>query len=409
MVIFKDSMLYLIGELLAKAMPFLLLPYLTRTLGPSGFGDLTLYQVIIALLFIAVGLNQDGAISRYYYVYGKRAIGLINFSGILYSSVIFLFSCFISYIFSSEILFACSFCAYTQSLIANQLTFRQMQRKVKEYLAIQFFNSFLSVIFTVLLFEFFNPSAIGRIYIVILSQVLTIAFSVMLVPGGALDSFRKVKINLRSIKISFFYLFSFGAPLIIHNLSLFSKGQLDRVFVYDTYSDGELGIYAAGFQVASILAILLMAANKATIPYYYEGLKAGSINFLNVSRWVKLSLFLVPIPALIAFIVPESLYLIFLGDEFAESKIYTCIFLLGIGMTMPYYISVNYLFFHGKTGVVSLSTVTSAALHISLLFTIGQKQMIYMASALFLTNLLTFTLVYFYCWKFFLKTKLNQR
>ena len=39
----KDSLIYVVGEMTAKAVPFLLLPYLTRVLGTKGFGDLSYY------------------------------------------------------------------------------------------------------------------------------------------------------------------------------------------------------------------------------------------------------------------------------------------------------------------------------------------------------------------------------
>ena len=143
----------MLGEVLAKAIPFLLLPYLTRVLGPAGYGELSLYQVIAALLVIALSMSQDGAIARYYYVYGKRAIGLVNVAGILFSSVIFLLVCVVSFITASEVLFVCASVSYTQSIISNQLTMRQMQKKVKEYLCIQVFNTVFSAVFTVFLFE----------------------------------------------------------------------------------------------------------------------------------------------------------------------------------------------------------------------------------------------------------------
>lgn len=389
--------MYLLGELLSKAIPFLLLPYLTRTLGPAGFGDLSLYQVIAALVFIVVGLNQDGALSRYYYVYGTRAIGLIAFTGILYSTIIFFLGCIFCYLYESEILFACICCAYTQSLINNQLTIRQMQKLVRPYLLIQFFNSIVSLLLTVLLFEYISASALGRLYVVVAANVLTCMIAMLCISGGALDSFRSVSLSYKNIKLSFIFIFAFGAPLIVHNLSLFSKGQLDRIFVYATYSDEQLGIYSAGFQIASILSILLMAANKSSIPYYYEGLKNKSISFLSIKKWIIYAIFFVPFPAVVAFIIPDVVYSMVLGGSFVAAKVYTVIFLLGIAMTLPYFIVVNYLFYFGKTTYVSISTALSSLLHIALIFTVGQIDMIYMAASLFVTNLLIFIVVYMFC------------
>lgn len=69
------------------------------------------------------------------------------------------------------------------------------------------------------------------------------------------------------------YLFGFGIPLILHHSSIFLKGQLDRVFIYHKFSEEDLGLYAMGAQIAMILAIVVQALNKATLPYFYEALK----------------------------------------------------------------------------------------------------------------------------------------
>ena len=77
----KDSAIYLIGELTSRAMPFLLLPYLSRKLGPEGFGELAYYQTFLVLFFLIVGLSQEGAVTRYFYVYGKRSLNLVVNTG----------------------------------------------------------------------------------------------------------------------------------------------------------------------------------------------------------------------------------------------------------------------------------------------------------------------------------------
>ncbi|MEE2023031.1 oligosaccharide flippase family protein [Alkalimonas sp. MEB004] len=389
--------MYMLGEVFSKAIPFLLLPYLTRVLGPAGYGELSLYQVIAALLIVALSLSQDGAVARYYYAYGKRAIGLINFTGVLYSSVIYLIICVVSFVTASEILFVCASVSYTQSIISNQLTIRQMQRKVKEYLYIQVFNSLFSAFLTVLLFEIFNASALGRLYIVMLVNLLTIILAVMVVAGGASESFRKVRINRKKIKISLLFILSFGTPLIIHNLSLFSKGQLDRVFVYNLYSEEQLGLYSVGFQIASILAIILMAAQKSLTPYYFEALKKKSLEFCDIRKLLFYIIIVIPLPAILAYMLPSSVYAYVFGDNFVESKVYACIFLLGIAMNAPYFLLANYLFYHGKTVAVSIGTGVSSALHIVLIATLGSSNLKMMAFTLFITNSFTICLIYFFC------------
>lgn len=394
--IIKDSVLYLIGELVSKALPFILLPYLTRTLGPAGFGDLSLYQVLVSLIFIIVSLNHEGAIARYYFFYGKRAVALVVASSCLYSSMIFLIGGVFAIVFQSEILFILLLCAYTQSLINTQLVIRQMQKKVKEYLIIQIGSSALSLLLTFAVFEFIAASANMRIAVVAVSNIAMSMLTLFLLSGGVHSDFKKISISYRKLKTSFLFLFAFGAPLLIHNISLYSKGQLDRILVYKTYTDIDLGFYSAGFQIASILAVLLMAMNKAFVPYFYENLKNGQLTFVTIKRWVLYAMIIVPIPALVGYVFPVGFYSWVLGDSFVESKIYTVIFLFGIAVTLPYFIVVNYLFYHGKTKLISISTAVSSILHLILVLTLGQMNLIYMALSLFITNTVTLAIIYFF-------------
>lgn len=386
----------MLGELLSKALPFLLLPYLTRALGPAGFGELSLYQVLVSLLFILISLNHEGAIARYYFFYGKRAVALVVMTSTLYSTAIFLLGTIFALFFDSMILFVLLFCAYTQSLINTQLIIRQMQKRVYEYLSIQTSGSILSLLLTVFVFEYFESSASVRVAAISVSNLSVVILTFFIVPGGVSRDLKKIKLTRAKLISSFIFLFSFGAPLILHNLSLYSKGQLDRIFVYSTYTGEQLGYYSAGFQIATILSILLMAANKAFIPYLYEGLKSTKISFHLIKKYTLISLIISPFPALIAYIIPQYLYVYVLGDAFAETKMYTVLFLLGIGVTLPYYIVVNYLFYYGKTKYISVATLISAFLHVGLITTLGQVNMYYMAASLFFTNIVTLTMVFIF-------------
>lgn len=64
-----------------------------RKLGPEGFGELS-YYLATALLGIFIGLSQEGAVARYFYFYGKRALNSVVKAGYIYNifiSVILLF------------------------------------------------------------------------------------------------------------------------------------------------------------------------------------------------------------------------------------------------------------------------------------------------------------------------------
>ena len=127
MRILKDSFIYLIGELFAKSLPFLMLPYLTRKLGPEGFGELSYYLTWLALFGIFIGLSQEGAITRYFYFYGKKGLNTVVTAGYLYNIVIsgiLLLGC---WFFQAEIMAYIVLATMFQSFINVQLALRQCQ------------------------------------------------------------------------------------------------------------------------------------------------------------------------------------------------------------------------------------------------------------------------------------------
>ena len=79
------------------------------------------------------------------------------------------------------------------------------------------------------------------------------------------------------------------------------------------------GADMAGYQTASVLGVLLMALNKATVPYYYQALRSGKITAATVRRWALLSLLAAPLPALVAWLMPERLFLWLLGAKSSPS------------------------------------------------------------------------------------------
>lgn len=99
------------------------------------------------------------------------------------------------------------------------------------------------------------------------------------------------------------YIFFLGLPLILHQSSFFIKG-LDRLFIYEQYTKTDLGIYSAGVQLATVLPIILLALNKAILPYYYGQLKQQKLSIQTIKKYTVLCIPLCIIPAAIGFVLP---------------------------------------------------------------------------------------------------------
>ncbi|MFV5383195.1 oligosaccharide flippase family protein [Acinetobacter towneri] len=394
MRIFKDSFIYLIGELFAKSLPFLMLPYLTRKLGPDGFGELSYYLTWLALFGIFIGLSQEGAVTRYFYFYGKKALNTVVTAGYLYNVVISSILLLGCWFFQAEIMAYIVLATMFQSFINVQLALRQCQKQPVKYITLQIILSLTSVIFTIAALELLSGDLVAyRILAIVVANALT--FFIASVVLGDLFS-NKNRISLKRLKLSALYILSFGIPLILHQSSFFIKGQLDRLFIYEQYTKAELGIYSAGVQVAAVLPIVFMALNKAIVPYYYQGLKENKLTIKKIKKYTVLCLTLCLVPALISFILPQKIYSLFLGEEYTDSKYFVTMYLIGYGISLPYLILVNYFFYISRNFLISSLNIVSSVSYVFLLVVLGWNSISYIPYALIFSNFILVFLLWIY-------------
>lgn len=382
----KDSFIYLIGELLNKALPFFLLPYLTRELGAEGFGELSYYLTILALFSIFIGLSQEGAVTRYFYFYGNKAVDLIVRAGYLYNIAFSVLSLVVAWFLKSEVIAYIIIIAMFNSFLSVQLALRQAQKQPIPYIMIQFLSSFSMVLLTIIMLEFVaGDKVVNRLLALLLSCLFVFLITYFFIN----KKFRsRRKFSLTSYKAALIYIFSFGIPLILHQLSFFMKGQVDRIFIYKLYTSAELGVYSAGVQIASVLTIFFMALNKAIVPYYYEKLKNGNLTVAKIKKYSLASLAVIGIPAIICYFLPNSWFTWFLGAQFAKAQFYAVLFLVGYGLTLPYLILVNYLFFYGKNKLIATITFLTSIVYVILLAVLSKISIQVVPFSLILSNLL---------------------
>lgn len=375
----KDSVIYLIGELASKCIPFLLLPYLSRKLGVAGYGELSYFQTYLALFAIVLGLSQEGAVARYFYFYGKRSVNLIVHSGYLYTLALGTIFLIICAIVQSEIMAYLVISAMFQSFLAVQLTIRQAQKQAIPYTLIQLGQALSASFLTILFLEYFQTDLVEkRILAILVANAISVALAYFIY-------WRKTKVHksfsFTQRKVGVLYILGFGLPLILHHASIFLKGQLDRIFIYHQFSQADLGLYAMGAQIATILAILVQAVNKAMVPYLFEGLKQQRINLAQLHKYALFSFVLVPIPALIMWILPESLLIWILGEQFVGTKYYVVMFLFSTMLLVPYLFWVNYLFYYGKNKLISYCSIFSTLIYVASLILLSLTEIKYVPFA----------------------------
>lgn len=379
MKLFKDSAIYVTGELFSKIVPFLMLPYLSRKLGVEGFGELSYYQTYLALFSIILLLGQEGALVRYFYVYGKRSLNLILTVGYAYTISLGGLILLCCWFFRAEMMAYLVLSAIFSSFLSVQLAVRQCQKQAINYTIIQILSGVISALLTIVMLEIFKADLVEkRILAVLLSNIVVFLISYGLYTKTIVQ---KKKFAFEHYKSGLMYILGFGLPLILHHASLFIRGQLDRIFIYHQFGEKELGLYAMGATVASILSISIMAVNKATISYYYEGLKKGTLTLAKVQKWTLLSLFVVPVPAIMMWLMPENVIVWIFGEQFLGTKYYIMMFVMVATLTIPYLILVNYLFYYGKNQWISYCSILTTIIYMIALFMLMSQKIEYIPFA----------------------------
>ena len=390
----KDSTIYLMGEIISKIIPFLLIPYLSRKLGVAGYGELSYYQTYTALFVILFGLAQEGSVTRYFYFYGKNALDLIIRTGYLYTICIASLSFLICLFFKSEILLYLVLAAVFEVFVTVQLSIRQCQKQALPYVVIQILSGVLSLSITIFLLEFFQTNLVEkRILAILTSNALVFVISYFFLYRTKV---KKRKFSINKYKIAFFYIFSLGLPMVFHHLSFYIKGQVDRIFIYHKFTETDLGLYAMGANIDMILITLIGAINKATLPYYYEAIKKSKITLQQIHKWALISLSIPIIISSIISIIPESLILWFLGNQFLGTKYYIVIFSITATLAIPYAILVNYLFYYGKNKQIAFCSILSTLVYIVALICLTFTDIKYIPYASILAALSILPILYFY-------------
>ena len=63
----QSAGIYVLANILNSAIPFLVLPIMTRFLSPEDYGIVSMFSVLVSILTTFIGLNVHGAIARQFY------------------------------------------------------------------------------------------------------------------------------------------------------------------------------------------------------------------------------------------------------------------------------------------------------------------------------------------------------
>ena len=391
--------IYTVSDVLNKAVPFLLLPVLTRYLTPSDYGIIAMFTVFTSILGVFISLETHAAISVKFFKSAREELKIyianVFFLVIGTTSLVFIVLLFFhSYIYQITALplewmiigvFVTLFTLFnTINLVLWQSEHKAFNLGVFQ-VSQTVFNLGLSLILVIDLEWGWE----GRLLAASAAAILFGLCSVVLI-------YRRNYLNLILSKSHLKEIISFGLPLLPHALGTWVRTGIDRIFLTVLISTAATGLYTVGFQIASIIMVLIAAFNKAYTPFLFEKLKdITDFQKIKIVRYTYLYFgVLILITSGLCLISP-IIVRFFVGDEFSGSQEYIVWFAFGFSFYGMYSLVANYVLYSQRTIYLSYITFIVGLIHVGLSYLmISSNGALGAAQAYFIISLLAFVLVW---------------
>lgn len=370
-----DAAIYIAAAMVNAAIPFLLVPFLTRWLGPSDFGVVGLFVALVNVLSVVVGLGTHGLVSVVFYRTGPEAlppqvgasVGIAATMGAASLLVLWLARAWIADAsgIPAGLLWTIIVASVGQFLFALCLTVFQTRRQPYRYAAMQIGFASALAASTLFLVGYAGLGWSGRV----LAQTLTattmavVGLGWLTIVAGITWSFRRWPVGDA---------LAFGLPLLPHAFGAVAMASTDRLALGSVTDSTNVGYYFLGVQISTVLTVFATAINQAWLPWLYERLgrkdQEASIQVVRACYGVFATLLAgggmlaISAPWLVPLVAgpgyePAIPLLAILGPAFAFSGMY--LFVSG------------FLFYERRTGLLSMATLLVALVQGALSFALA--------------------------------------
>ena len=369
--IFRQGIIYGIGNVVVKLSGVILIPLYLRYINEEEFGVVALFETIFQFILILSGFGARGGFVRWYHemkngrekkklfyttftfnlgttLFSVFTIGLVLF---FYSSQIFQYS-----ISSSILLY---FLVGTFSRLMMELPYYLL--KIEQKAVAQTWWVFLNVVLLIgTTFYFMEVKRMGLKGIYLGQMVAHTITFLSLLPLIIRHSIPKF--NTGVLKEMLHY----GFPLAVSNILTTVLTLSDRHIINQYQNLGEVAGYSMGFKVSNLLQMVVVSAFITGYSnYYFKSMhEKGSLLFYE--KILRYFMVLISLGGLgVVLFSPEIIYIVSMGREFFQSSVIIVpVLMIGMlfsGLRQMFMLPLNK---HKRTRRISLILVLSAVINI---------------------------------------------
>lgn len=367
-----QSATYGMGDVLTKAVAFLLIPVYTRFLSPADYGIVGVASSIAAVLGILYPLGLQSAAMRFYYdardetsrrdLMGTMAVAALII-GLALTLLLAatplgpaLFGAVVKDIPFRPYVTTLLWTACFANISVIPLVIFRVREMPRPYVAFTVGGFLLSTAAILYFVVARQEGALGNL------RGGLIAAAVMALPYLVV-TFRQSNLAFRQRWFSAGL--AYGLPLVPHLLAHWALTLSDRSILNQMVSLGQVGIYTLGYQVSVVLAVVSQALNTAWMPFFYRLAGQGNAQ-PRLSRFFTYYLGIMIFAALGLALLGGDIIRIIASPEYHDAARLVPVITLACLAQAFYYPAAFALFYQRKTQYLPLLTGLAAALNIAL-------------------------------------------
>jgi O-antigen/teichoic acid export membrane protein len=362
----RSVLIYACAFAVAGAVPFLLLPVLTRYLSPTQFGEVTAFLMFAALLGNFASLSAHGFVAvRYFKMAAQQlarivgtSVSILVLSHLLALVIVWLAHPLLVQAFDLplEQLILAVLAAFFMNLCLVWLALFQSSGQAMHYLQARLIQGGLELILCIGLLMWILTEPMARTASYVLALAASALFGLRLCWRRALFAPNFELAQVRSLLV-------FGVPLLPHIVAGTTILYLDRLVVSSVLGNQGLGLYMVSMQIGMTMVALTEPLNKALAPWLFEQLSKNDdgVRRMIVRRTYQLFLVLVLIGLIVA-VLANLLFDHLIDSRYEAAKVLVPWMVGGFVMQGLYTSVVNYLFYAERTGWLSMVSASTAVL-----------------------------------------------
>lgn len=364
----KNSIIYLGGTILNKAIPFLLLPIFTSYLATNEFGVMSIYLMMISFFSAFIGMSLNTNISKNFFKYSKESLALmignililLSITTLIYFLICFSITLFYDTLFSipSKWVLVIPLISFMQMLTTINLTILRNEGNAVMYGVFEIVNTLINIGVALLVLIHFDMGWISRpIGIISAFSIFGILSILYMYKHGYI----RLKYDRAEIKA----ILKLSTPLIPHVVGAIIIGLSDRFFIEKMINIEMVGIYSVGYMFGQVVMIFTEAFIMAWSPWFYKMLSEPTEH--KKRKIVKYSYLYILVVFMIALLVSGFAKLAlpyFVDERYQEAGDYVFWIAIGYAIHGVYKIFFPYIVHISKTAFLGISTMIAAILNL---------------------------------------------